>query len=126
MLQRHKLEVGELHHRPHHPILLQRIEVRALQLLLRITALHESHATQEHKQVCACENALVGGDTGQDLEVGPGRNADAALQEGEPQRRGGTEDAAAVQCHATGTLEFVAAEAFALDELLCHCVARGE
>lgn len=126
MLQRHKLEVRELHHRPHHPVLAQGIKISALNLLLRVTALHNRHAVQEDKQVRTSEHGLVDTDTREDFEVRGGRDADLLLQEAEPERCCGSEDEAAVCCHAGCTVESVVVPAPLLDGLLGHCVAGCE
>jgi len=126
VLQRHELEVRELHHRPHHPVLRERLLVRRCQLLPRVGALHDRHRAQEHEQVARSEEALVGRDARDDLEVGRGRDADLALQEAEPRRGCWTEDGATVEGHAAGATELVVGEAFALDELLGHGVAGRE
>ena len=126
MLERHKLEVGRLHSGPDQPVLAQSVEVCAPQLLPGILSRHDGHTGQEDGQVTAGEDDLVGGDAGEDLEVGAAGELDLALQETEPFGGGGTEDAAAVEGHAGGAAEFVVGEAFLLDALLGHGVAGGE
>lgn len=69
MVQRHKLEVDRLNKRPNHPVLLQRIRIRALQLFLRVATLHDRHTAQENKEVRASEDSLVCSDAGEDLQV---------------------------------------------------------
>jgi hypothetical protein len=91
MMQRHKLEINSLNHRPHHPILLQRVPVRAIQLVLRARALHERHAAEEDEEVGAGEDGLVAGDAGDDLGVFVAED-DFVLQEFEPGRCCGSEN----------------------------------
>lgn len=126
VLQRHKLEVCELHNRPNHPILLQRIEIRALQLLLRIRPLHNRHTAQKHEQIAARKHDLIRSHSGHNLQVGTTRDAHFLLQEAEPFCGRGTEDAAAVEGHAGCAAEFVVGEAFALHKVLGHGVAGCE
>ena len=80
MLERHEFEVGRLHSGPDQPVLAQSIEVSAPQLLTGILAGHDGHTGQEDGQVAAGEDDLVGGDTGEDLEVGAAGELDLALE----------------------------------------------
>ena len=91
MVQGHELEIDRLDRRPHHPVLLQRVEVCTVQLLLRIRALHDRHAAEEDEQVGAGEDGLVAGDAGRDLGVLVLEH-DFVLQELEPGRGCGAED----------------------------------
>ena len=47
MMKRNQLEVDSLNERPNHPILLQRIPIRLIQLIFRAGTFHDGHATQE-------------------------------------------------------------------------------
>lgn len=123
---RHELEVRELHHRPDHPVLRQRVEVCALQLVPGIRALQQRHCAQETEQVRAGEDGLIGQDARDDLQVRAARDDNLFLEEAEPLSRGGTEDAAAVEDHAAGACEVVVLDAPLLDELLGHGVAGRE
>lgn len=78
MLQRHKLEINSLHRRPHHPILLQGLHIRAFQLLFRIAPFHDGHTAQEAEHVRSGEDTLVCKDTGGNGQVGPVGDVDAA------------------------------------------------
>lgn len=60
VIQRHKCEIDCLHSWPHHPILLQRLNVGTRQLVPGTRAFHVGHAAQEHEQICGSENGLVG------------------------------------------------------------------
>jgi len=91
MHQRHELKIHGLHKRPHHPVLAQRLRVRALQLRLHGRAFHERHAGEEDEEVRAGEEALVEADAGEDFEVFVAED-DGALEEGEPGCCGGPED----------------------------------
>jgi sirohydrochlorin ferrochelatase len=124
--QRHELEVGELHNRPHHPVLGQRVEVCALQLLPRVGALEQRHGAQEAEQVGTSEHCLVGEDTRDDLKVGLARDDNLLLEEAEPLHGGRAEDAASVEDHAAGTAEVVVLESFLFDEMLGHAIASRE
>jgi sirohydrochlorin ferrochelatase len=124
--QRHKLEVGELHNRPHHPVLGQRVKVCALQLLPRIGALEQRHGAQEAEQVGTSEHSLIGEDARDDLEVGLARYDNLLLQEAEPLHGDGAEDAAAVEDHAAGTAEVVVLQSLLFDEMLSHAIASRE
>ena len=93
MLQRHDLEIHRLHRRPEHPILLQRLHVRAPQLLPRIPALHVRHAREEAEQVRGREDCLVCRYARGDGEVWPRGKVDPSREEGEPGRCCGAEDA---------------------------------
>lgn len=124
--QRHELEVGELHNGPDHPVLGQRVEVCALQLLLRVGALEDGHGAQEAEQVGASKHSLVGEDACDDLKVGLAWDDDLLLEETEPLDGGGTEDAAAVEDHAASTSEVMVLDALLLDQLLSHGVASCE
>lgn len=124
--QRHELEVGELHNGPDHPVLGQRVEVCALQLLLRVGTLKDGHGAQEAEQVGASEHSLIREDTRDDLKVGLARDDNLLLEETEPLDGGRTEDAATVEDHAAGTREVVVLEALLLDQLLGHGVASRE
>lgn len=126
MLQRHELEIRELHRRPYHPVLLQCIPVCSAQLLFRICAFKHSHGAQEEAQVTAGEERLIGGDARNDLEVRPAGEHDAALQEVEPGRRCRAEDAATVEDHAAGSGPVLVGEATALNALLGHGIASRE
>lgn len=99
--QRHELEVGELHDRPDHPVLGQRVEVCALQLLLRVGALQQRHSAQEAEQVGASKHSLIGEDACDNLKVGLAGDDDLLLKEAEPLCSGRTEDAATIEDHAT-------------------------
>jgi hypothetical protein len=124
--QRHELEVGELHNGPDHPVLGQRIEVCALQLLLWVGALEDGHGAQETEQVGASKHSLVGEDARDDLEVGLARDDNLLLEETEPLHGCGTEDTATVEDHAASTREVVVLEALLLDQLLGHGIASRE
>ena len=124
--QRHELEVGELYDRPDHPVLGQRVEVCALQLLLRVGALEDGHGAQEAEQVGASKHSLIREDTCDDLKVGLARDDDLLLEETEPLDGGRTEDAAAVEDHAASAGEVVVLDALLLDQLLGHGVASRE
>ena len=124
--QRHELEVGELYDRPDHPVLGQRVEVCALQLLLRVGALEDGHGAQEAEQVGASKHSLVGEDACDDLKVGLAWDDDLLLEETEPLDSGRTEDAAAVEDHAASASEVVVLDALLLDQLLGHGVASRE
>ena len=121
--QRHELEVGELHNGPDHPVLGQRVEVCALQLLLRVGALEDGHGAQETEQVGASKHSLIREDTRDNLKVGLARDDDLLLEETEPLDGGRTEDAAAIEDHAASTSEVVVFDALLLDQLLGHGVA---
>ena len=95
VVQRHKLEIDRLDHRPHHPILLQRVPVCAVQLVLRTRALHDRHAAEEDEQVGAGEDDLVAGDAGDDLGALVLED-DFVLEELEPGRGCGSEDSCKV------------------------------
>lgn len=92
MFQRHNREVRRLHSRPHHPILLVGIPVRAPQLVARTRALHNRHASEEAGEIRGREHALIGEDFGGDLESGTLWDLYATLEEGEPEGCGGAED----------------------------------
>lgn len=92
VLQRHEPKVHRLHRRPHQPVLLQRLPVRARQLLPRIRPLHDRHGRQEAEQVRGREDGLVGQHAGGDGEVGAGGEVDPAREEGEPGCCCGAED----------------------------------
>ena len=124
--QRHELEVGELHNGPDHPVLGQRVEVCALQLLLRVGTLKDGHGAQEAEQVGTSEHSLIREDTRDDLKVGLARDDNLLLEETEPLDSGRTEHAAAVEDHAAGAGEVMVLEALLLDELLGHGVAGRE
>lgn len=124
--QRHELEVGELHNGPDHPVLAERVEVCALQLLLRVGALEDGHGAQEAEQVGASKHSLIREDTRDDLKVGLARDNDLLLEETEPLDGGRTEDAAAVEDHAASTCEVMILDALLLDQLLGHGVASRE
>lgn len=124
--QRHELEVGELHNGPDHPVLGQRVEVCALQLLPRVGTLQQRHGAQEAEQVGTSEDGLVGEDARDDLKVGLARDDNLLLEEAEPLDGGGTEDAATVEDHAAGTGEVMVLESLLFDELLGHGVAGRE
>lgn len=124
--QRHELEVGELHDGPDHPVLGQRVEVCALQLLLRVGALEDGHGAQEAEQVGASKHSLVGEDACDDLKVGLAWDDDLLLEETEPLDSGRTEDAAAVEDHAASASEVVVLDTLLFDQLLGHGVASCE
>lgn len=124
--QRHELKVGELHDRPHHPVLGQRVEVCALQLLPRVGALQQRHGAQEAEQVGTSEHSLVGEDARDDLKVGLAGDHDLLLEETEPLDGSRAEDAATVEDHAASAGDVVVLEALLFNELLCHGVAGCE
>lgn len=126
MVQRHELEVGELHSWPNHPILLQRSGVGLSKLVLGTLTLHDSHGGEEEEQVACSEEALIGGDAGDDFEVWAVFDHDAPLQEAEPLGGSGSEDAAAVEGHTGGAGEIVTLDAIALNGLLGKRVASHE
>ena len=49
MMKRNQLEVDSLNKRPNHPIFLQRIPIRLIQLIFWAGTFHDGHATQEDK-----------------------------------------------------------------------------
>ena len=124
--QRHKLEVGELHNGPDHQVLAERVEVCALQLLLRVGALEDGHGAQEAEQVGASKHSLIREDTRDDLKVGLARDDNLLLEETEPLDGGRTEDAAAVEDHAASASEVVVLDALLLDQLLGHAITSRE
>lgn len=124
--QRHELEVRELDDRPDHPVLGQRVEVGALQLLARVRSLEQCHGAQEAEQVGAGEHGLVGQDARDDLGIGTAGDDDLLLQEAKPLGGSRTEDATAVEDHATGASHVMVLETLLFNELLCHGVAGRE
>lgn len=126
MVERHELEVHQLHSRPDHPILLQRHGVGLVELVLGTLALHDGHGGEEEEQVACSEDTLIGGDAGEDGEVGGIGDVDTLLQETEPLGGCGAEDAAAVEGHTGSAGEVVALDAIALNSLLSERVASRE
>lgn len=92
VLQRHEPEIHRLHRRPEHPVLLERLPVRAPHLVARVRPLHERHGREEAEEVGGSEDGLVRQDARGDGQVGGGGEVDAAGEEGEPGRGGGAED----------------------------------
>lgn len=78
-------EVDKLDKRPYHPVPLQRREVRLLQLLLRIRALHDGHGAQEDAETHGRKCGLVYGDTCDHFNVFVLED-DSGLEELEPSR----------------------------------------
>lgn len=92
VLQRHEAEVHRLHRRPQHPVLLERLPVRAPHLVARVRPLHERHGREEAEEVRRGEDGLVRQDARGDGQVGGRGEVDAAGEEGEPGCGGGAED----------------------------------
>lgn len=92
MLERSKLEVGQLHEWPDHPVLAEGVGVGRLNLLLWVGAFHDCHVIQKGEQVARREHELIKADTCKDLAIGGRWNADAALENTEPLGSEGTED----------------------------------
>lgn len=92
MLQRHELEIHRLHRRPHHPVLLECLGVRARQLLRRVRPLHQRHRRQEAEEVRRGEDGLVRQDARADGQVRARGEVDPPREEGEPGCCGGAED----------------------------------
>lgn len=92
MVQRGVLEVDELNEWPDHPVLAESIGIGRLDLLLGVTALHDSHIVQEHEQIGRGENGLIKANTSEDLGIRSAGNADATLEEAEPLGGERTED----------------------------------
>ena len=93
MLERDILEVERLHPRPEQPVLLERGDVCALEARRGARALEVRHAAQEQRHVGARKHGLVEPDLCRNLEVRPRGHLDVLLQEAEPQRCAGTENA---------------------------------
>ena len=83
MLQRHQLEIDSLHPRPHHPVLLQRRRIRALQLIPRTRPLHDRHTAQKNEEVRRREHDLISQHARRDSRVRILEH-DLVLQELEP------------------------------------------
>jgi hypothetical protein len=145
--KRHVLEVDELHGGPdltsrfskvrvkrgcisaqytYHPILLERLEVGGLELLLWVTALHNGHAGQKEEEVGAGEEALIGGHTGDDLEVGLAWEDNALLEKAEPLRGDWSEHEASVGSHASSASEIMALTLGSFHTVLRHGIAGSE
>lgn len=92
VLERSKLEVGQLNEWPDHPVLAEGVGVGRLNLLLWVGAFHDCHVIQEGEQVARREDELIEADACKDLAIGRRRNADAALENTEPLGSEGTED----------------------------------
>jgi hypothetical protein len=90
-MQRHELEVDELHERPDHVVGRQGRHVALLELVLGRRALQHRHAAKEDANEGRREDALVEGDAGQDGAVCAAQ-VDVALQELEPGCRCWSED----------------------------------
>lgn len=68
-MQRHELEIHELHNRPHHVVGLQAFPVALLQFCLWVAAFHDSHTREEQEHVCGRENELVSRNARQDRPI---------------------------------------------------------
>lgn len=126
MLQWHKLEVCELHRRPDHPVFLQCREVRILQLLRWISALHNGHAAQEAEQIGTSEHRLICEDSRDDLQVWFAWDDDLSLQKREPHRGCWTKDTSTIQRHAACSCPLLILNAFLFNSLLGHGVTGRE
>ena len=90
MMQRHICKINRLHRGPEDPVLLERLDIRALQARFGALALHVRHAAQEKRQVGRRKHHLVGKHPGGCRDVGIGE-----LDFGQdfvPLRCGGAED----------------------------------
>lgn len=114
VLERHVLEVDGLHRRPHHVVGRQRVLVVLVQLVLRLAALKERHAAQEHADHDGREHALVEGYLRGNRGV-LGLELHVSLQEAEPLCGGGAED----DCRG-GTLASVTGMCKWLCEMRCR------
>lgn len=92
MIQRDQLEVYQLHSRPKHPICPQPSPISRPQLLSRITPLHDRECREEKQHAHRRKHKLVRRYPGQNLDVGPTRDSDEALEKTVPMDNHGAEN----------------------------------
>ena len=83
MFQRHQFEIDCLNPWPHHPVLLERLDICTLQLIFWTRSFHDSHAAKEKKEVGRCKDALISQDASGNSGIGV-LEVDLLLEKFEP------------------------------------------